>query len=234
MNEHIPGQKDIFHTDHCWNRIGVWSEAETRCEKLVGLTHCRNCEVYRRAGREIFEREVSKNYLEYWSKIYAQHDRQDTDSYQSLIVFRLGSSWFALPSAALNEITRYRGLHHLPHRKQRFVMGLVNVRGRISLCYSLMELLGIEETPGEIKSPSGVLHVRRQLVLTINEEQYIFLVDEIAGVNRYSKSTLSRAPASGDVPDASLVTAVLDEPDKRIYVLDSQALARAIQGAESD
>lgn len=225
---------DIFNADHCWNRIGVWGTTEPRCEKLAELTHCRNCEVYRRAGRAIFERELSRRYIEYWSNLYAESHTQDPEAYQSLIVFRLVGDWFALPSAVLSEIARYRGLHHIPHHKQRLIVGLVNLRGRISLCYSLGYLLGVDEQAGLTGFSQGALQIRRQLVVNFDEQQYVFMADEVAGVNRYPKSKFVDVPAEEKLFGSVKVTATLPLQDKQVYVLDAQSLYNVIQGAAGE
>lgn len=222
---------DIFHAGHCWNSIGVWSNSASRCEKLKDVTHCRNCEVYRRAGREIFEREITQHYLEYWAKFYADSGKTQTDATQSVIVFRLADLWLALPTAVFSEISRYRGLHRIPHHKNELILGLVNVRGRISLCFSLADLLGVEVPRSEVVPKSGVLHVRRQLVVSINDELYVFHVDEIGGVSRYAISALADVPASFEHLDRPIIAGMVDFPDKQVFLLDPQLLSRSIREA---
>ena len=234
MSESTQQLGDVFHAAHCWNSIGVWSNGEYRCEKLKQLTHCHNCEVYRRTGREIFEREISKNYIQYWSNIYAESDKKETGSFLSLIIFRLAQRWFALPSVTLNEIARYRGIHRIPHHKGGLILGLVNVRGRVSLCYSLGELLGVDESMTDTAAAHGIPHVRRQLLVSINDESYVFQVDEVAGVNRYSRSDFVDVPVSDEVRNNSIVSALLELTDKQVYVLDAQALFLAIQDGAND
>jgi chemotaxis-related protein WspD len=59
--------------------------------------------------------------------------RADSES-TSMLVFRLGREWLALPATSLVEVTALRPLHRVPHRTSGVLEGLVNIRGQLQLC----------------------------------------------------------------------------------------------------
>jgi len=50
----------------CWKEIGVLGDCS--CPKLFELVHCRNCKEYNKAGRRLFDREVSEDILKEWTE----------------------------------------------------------------------------------------------------------------------------------------------------------------------
>ena len=61
-----PGDKN------CWRKIGVWGLESPRCELLELHLHCRNCAVFRNAGREQYNREIELDYLKLRTEELAQ------------------------------------------------------------------------------------------------------------------------------------------------------------------
>ncbi len=66
-----------LHTDNegqnihdCWNRIGV--RGDHSCEKLREHVHCRNCEVYAAAARNIMQRVLPNGYQSEWAQHVSQ------------------------------------------------------------------------------------------------------------------------------------------------------------------
>jgi chemotaxis-related protein WspD len=100
-----PATPTPFDSDEtCWNTIGVWGEREPRCELLPEVIHCQNCEVYCKAGRGLLEREPTADYLQEWQEELAEEKVKEEAASQSLVVFRLGMEYLALPMRALLEV----------------------------------------------------------------------------------------------------------------------------------
>ena len=55
---------------YCWNDIGV--SGDSSCAELKTVIHCRNCSVYRGAGRTLLQRNSPEGYVEEWTDILAQ------------------------------------------------------------------------------------------------------------------------------------------------------------------
>src|ERR1051325_6490730 len=128
----------------CWNTIGV--EGNGTCRELVKFIHCRNCPVYSSAGRQLLDRPLPAEYRREQAEHYAQAKRFSQPSRLSVVLFRLGAEWLALPTSAFQEVAERRGLHTLPHRRRGLALGLVNVRGELLICASLARLLGLEQS----------------------------------------------------------------------------------------
>ena len=71
---------------------------------------------------------------------------------QSIVIFRIGPEWLALPTRVFQEIAERRTVHSLPHRQHGVVLGLINIRGELLICVSLGQLLGLEQVPFREKS----------------------------------------------------------------------------------
>jgi chemotaxis-related protein WspD len=126
----------------CWNMIGVAGNGT--CRELHRFVHCRNCPVYAVAGRRLLDRPLSVEYRCERTQQYAAAKRLSQPARTSLVLFRLGSEWLALPTTAFQEVAPQRPIHTLPHRQRGLVLGLVNIRGELLICVSVARLLGLE------------------------------------------------------------------------------------------
>ena len=128
--------------EQCWNRIGV--RGDRSCPELLKFTHCNNCPVFAAAGRQVPRRARRRpGYLDEWTtRLAARDDTREGDE-SSVLVFRLGDEWLALPVAVLVEVTRPRPAHRIPHRGG-LLAGMANIRGELHLCVRLDLLLGVD------------------------------------------------------------------------------------------
>lgn len=205
----------------CWNHIGIWGDGS--CAELKQAIHCRNCPVYSSAAATLLDREIDSAYL----AEAAQHIRaerltaaRETDS---VIIFRLGAEWLALPATAFQEVCAMRPIHSLPHRRNGTVLGMTNVRGALLVCVSLHGLLGIDKTPATDNAQRRLVH-ERLLVVGRDGERLVFPVDEIHGIHRFRPDQLGEAPATVTKSTATYTRAMLPWQDKAVGVLDDQLL----------
>ena len=180
----------VIAVDACWNRIGV--RGDRSCpgagegHPLPQLPRVR----HRRAGAS------------------STHPRRPTTSTSgppgsrppttarpgsefSVLVFRLGDEWLALPVGVLVEVTRPRPPHRIPHRGG-LLAGMVNIRGELHLCVRLDLLLGIAAT-----GPESAKDNPRLIVIRHESEGWAFAADEVDQVHRLpcSERDTSRADA---------------------------------------
>ena len=81
--------------EQCWNRIGV--RGDRSCPELLKFTHCNNCPVFAAAGRRFLDAPSPAGYLDEWTtRLAARDDTREGDE-SSVLVFRLGDEWLALP-----------------------------------------------------------------------------------------------------------------------------------------
>jgi chemotaxis-related protein WspD len=214
------------HTD-CWNHIGV--SGDGTCQELVKVVHCRNCPVYAAGGRSLLERAPPAEYLHEWTQALAEEkDEGSAAEALSVLIFRLGREWLALPTWVCQEMAEMRPIHTLPHRSGSVLLGLVNIRGVIRLCVSLKELLGLE--PADDTTPTTHHNAQSCLVVIAREsDHWVILVDELYGIQRFPLSAIRDAPVTVAKATPRLTKGVIDWQDKGVGYLDDELLFLALR-----
>lgn len=180
--------------DKCWSRIGVWSPDGASCPELKRFVHCRNCNHYSAAGRRMLERTMPRDYRREWTERYAQEQRVAEKTNHSVLVFRLGDEWLALESRYVKEITQTRKIHSLPHRSDKLVKGLINIRGELKLCISIGTLLKLEKARDSYTTDHEILE--RMILIESEQQSFIFPVSEVHGILHYTDHELQSLPAT--------------------------------------
>jgi len=175
----------------CWSTIGV--NGNGTCRELLRFVHCRNCPVYSAAGIQLLDRPLTADYRRERTAHYAQTKQLSQPAWTSLVLFRLGQEWLALPTPTFQEVAERRPVHSLPHRQRGIVLGLVNVRGELLVCVSLAGLLRLE-TPASDHARCVVYD--RLLVANWDGHRMVFPVDEVQGVHRVRGDVMKDPPAT--------------------------------------
>ncbi len=213
--------------DDCWNRVGVWAHSVSRCERLKDVVHCRNCEVFIAAGKQILERELPSGYQQENLAILVGTDTTSHQDCVSIIVFRLGSEYFSLPADVFEIVTESRPVHRLPHVNSPYVKGVVNISGEVCLCHSLMTVLAVDACWDEPEEKERHVY-KRMIVVNLDEGRYVFPVDEVKGMARYRPAQLKSAPATIDDEIQQLIRGTFQYGDDRVAVLDVDGLHRML------
>lgn len=174
--------------DMCWNQIGV--RGDRSCPKLNEAVHCHNCSVFSAAAQTLLNRPADPAYLSELTAFVSEplQTRKGTDS--SAVLFRTGGESFALETGLVIEVGDAVAPRRIPHRSNEVLVGLIHVQGRLELCISLCGLLDLprpRSTPGQPV---------RVLVASCAGQRWVFLVDSVAGIQRYHRSQLVEAPAT--------------------------------------
>lgn len=199
--------------DDCWNTVGVWSTVAEKCDRLQQVVHCRNCEVFSRAGREVLEQKPPAGYITQWRNEIAHQQEKNDESLIGVMTFRIGEEWFALPAKCIQEIAELRKIHRVPHSDNPRIGGIVNIGGEVNICYSLGSLLGVKNDKNEDTD-------QRLLVVNYNGDRYIFPVNEVSGMARYGESDLIPVPATLGEEKLSIVSGMIEINKKHIALLD--------------
>jgi chemotaxis-related protein WspD len=214
----------------CWKRIGVWGQEEPRCPKLEQVIHCRNCDVFSRAGRDLLERDLPQEYQDEWSQALIEKKEEDFGGSTRVIVFRVEKEWLALPAGLFAEIIDAGTVHTIPHRRNSVLQGVINVHGEIQLCVSLKELLGLESS---VRPDDSARSSNRMMVVSKGGEQWVFPVDEVYGIHRLETHLLRNAPVTVTKSHSAFTEALFDWEDRSVAFLDHEllfySLARSIQ-----
>jgi chemotaxis-related protein WspD len=178
--------------ERCWAKTGIWGNRT--CPELEGVAHCRNCPVYSSAAAQMLDGEVTPAALEEWTKHFATPKITPDRDTHPIIIFRVNTDWLALPVPLLVEIAGRSPVHSLPHARNNFVKGLVNVRGRLLICISLTKLLHLSERAEEEKARHTTFE--RLLVVATPEGRLVFPVSEVFNLCSYGSAALRRLPAT--------------------------------------
>lgn len=142
----------------------------------------------------------------------------------SAFVFRLGEEWLGLATAMIDEVLELRPVHRLPHRRDAALLGLVNVRGRLTVCVALPALL----QTGAPAAARAATIARRLVVLNAPEGALAFEADEVHGSHRYSPDEVRAVPSTVAHAMARFATGVLPWGERRIGLLDADLLLHAL------
>ncbi len=219
--------------DDCWNKIGVWAHSIACCERLKEVVHCRNCEVFVEAGKQIFERELPPGYQQENLSILVDADTVTHQDSVSIIIFRLGVEYFSLPAKVFETVTESRPVHRLPHVNNPYVKGVVNIAGKVCLCHSLTTVLAVDACCDESgKKKEKERHAyKRLIVVNLGEGRYVFPVDEVKGMAGYRPAQLKPAPATVDDEIQLLIRGTFQNDSERIAVLNTDELHRMLHTA---
>jgi chemotaxis-related protein WspD len=205
----------------CWKQIGIWGDRT--CPELKVHTHCRNCPVYHNAAAALLDREPPPDYQADWTMLIAQPRKSKLAGDKSVVIFRIGAEWLALPTTVFQEVTDQRPIHPLPHRQGRVVQGLVNIRGQLLVCVSLAELLGLENS-AEPKKQKSHGAMPRLLVTAHKSGGVVFPTQEVHVGHRYHPDELKPLPATVSLAAARHATGLLAWRDHNVGVLDDEFL----------
>jgi chemotaxis-related protein WspD len=224
--------------DQCWRRIGV--TGDRTCPKLEVYIHCRNCPVIAEAARGFFDREAPEGYVASWERLLEQPEQKSETDALTVLVFRVGSEWLALPIGVLVEVTSLRTLHRIPHREGTVLEGLVNVRGQLQVCVSLHRLLGVNPAVTDTKplpdrisdELRGQGAVTKRLLVVEHQgvrrgERWVFGVDEVAGVQNVEQSAMRTTPSTVNQSSARFCRMLFKADDRTVGMLDD---ARIFEG----
>ncbi len=214
--------------DDCWNRIGT--RGDQSCPRLPGYTRCLNCPVFEQGAAALLDRALSQSDLDAAVQTHraaAPLRRQDDAAAElAMLVFRIADEWLALPATALRQIDTPRAIHSLPHRRNQVVLGLVNIRGALTVAVSLGELLGLDRSGGG--KHAGRTGYVRLLVAAHRDEPAAFPVDEVEGVLRFPASALLPVPSTLAYAATAHARGVLAWRDTTIGLLDADRVFDSI------
>ena len=228
MATHTPNLLELARERHdCWNQIGVFGDGT--CPELANVIHCRNCPVYAAGGRSLLEREPPAGYLREWTQaLAAAKDEARAEDTLSVLIFRLGREWLALPTHVCQEVAERRPIHILPHRSGSVLLGLVNIRGQIRLCVSLRELLGLEPADDSVRTMNHK-NPRCLVVIAGESDHWVLLVDELHGIQRVHLRAIREAPVTVAKAAPRLTKGVIDWQDTGVGYLDDGLLFLALR-----
>lgn len=196
------------------------------CPELERLGHCRHCPTYTAASAKLLDRPLPAGYRAAWTRRLAEAKAAAAAGKESLLCFRVGDDWFALPTPVFQEVAERRPIHSLPHQRHAAVLGLANVRGELLVCVSLARLLGLPAAAQTAGRPARA----RLLVAGWHGQRTAFPVDEISGIRRVQPEEIRPLPARGFRSGAMLMRGVLVGAAPPAGVLDAEMFFSLVNG----
>jgi chemotaxis-related protein WspD len=210
----------------CWTTIGVQGDAS--CPELEQHVHCRNCPVYSAGAMHLLDAALPVDDLASRTTQFAQPKPVKELNTQSIVIFRVGTEWLALPTACVAEVANLLPIHTVPHRPSGVVMGLASVHGELLICISLGHMLGME--------PSAVVHQRirgtaerRLLVIRREHVRAVCPVDEVHGIHRFHPRELKEVPATVARATPTYSKALLSWKEHSVGLLDDELLFHSLK-----
>lgn len=216
---------EINQIEDCWNQKGVWANQSDRCADLVTYGHCRNCPVYSKTGRLLFNRPLTDEYQQELITLFKKNTPKEDKKNKSAFIFMAGGEWLALHSYLVTEVINIGPIHSIPHRNSRIFRGIVNIRGRLELCVSLGGVLRIGKRCREVR---GVPTIERLIVTKKDDQSVVFPVTEVIGTVRYKQSMLKPLPSTVSGSKAVYTNGILTIKGKDVGFLDDKMLYRIL------
>jgi chemotaxis-related protein WspD len=233
----------------CWKTIGVMGDRS--CGQLEAAVHCRNCQIFTEAGQKLFEGRPPDDYIQQQTNQLSEELAEEAVGAEAMMIFRIADEWLALNVGVVVEVAEPRSVHRIPHRSDRLLLGIVNIRGELQLCISLREQLGIQgidqlSGPGrEDAAPSSAAGawsqpaaefrsaqpVHRLLVVEREARRWAFVVEEVAGVHRIDNDRLSNVPSTVAKSTEMFSRAVFQWEGHCVGCLDDRRLFDSLRGS---
>jgi chemotaxis-related protein WspD len=221
----IPENLTYAVVNDCWNKIGV--RGDRSCAELRQHIHCRNCPVYFAGAVALLDRPAAADYLAASTAHFAEPKGAEELDTRSVVIFRIGQEWLALPTSVVSEVANRLPVHSLPHRRNGTVIGLVSVRGELVVCISLGQVLGVDSAV-EPHQKSPIVH-GRLIVIRREDVRIVCPVDEVHGIQRFQTRNLQEVPSTLSKATASFSTAILSWNNHSVGLLDDHMLFTALK-----
>lgn len=146
----------------------------------------------------------------------------------SLVIFRLGERWYALPTAVVKEVAEICTIRRIPRRSSAVLLGLINLRGVLHLCVSLDGLL---ERSGEAFRPRvrDSSAAERLVVMEDERGRWVFPADEVSGVFHFLPAEIQPIPAGLTEDEALSLKGVVSVRERAVHCIDEKVLFNTLK-----
>ena len=222
MTTNLPAAEQV-QGHYCWREIGVYGNRS--CQRLKDFVHCRNCPVFAGAARESLGRAnstpVEAPLVQWVPKLL---DRR-AQTRKSVLVFKLGHEWLGLDSQVVLEVSENRQARRIAHRANGLIEGMVNIRGELRLCLSLLGVLNVDAAAPLSGERSRLVMIRDETTV------WVFRAGHVKGVIGYSPAQLNAPPARLGESLKQHVEGILRVEEMTISVLSNAPLFASFKQA---
>jgi len=179
----------------------------------------------------LLDRELPAEYRREWTAHVAEEAAAVQRGTVAVLVFRVGTEWFALPIGVLQTIAPPAPVHSIPHHTNGLLRGVTNVRGELLLCIALQAIVGGESQGSSPNAAADGTAQQRMLVVAAPGGSFVLPVDEVYGVHRYLPDTLRDVPATLTNATIRYTIGLIPWRDRTVAQLDEGAIFIAVQRA---
>lgn len=180
------------------------------------------------AASKFFARTPPPEYIQEWTEALKRPILHENKNLISVMVFRLGKEWLALPTIFFKEIKRPKPVHAIPHKSGKILKGIVNINGELKLYISLHEMLQIEPdlSPPQDKEP---FHQDRMIVIIREADVWVLTADEIEGIFNWDLSGLENVPVNAAKSRINYIKGIMKMGTRGIGLLDEELLFASLK-----
>lgn len=188
-----------------------------------------NLSIESNLAARLFDRKPEEGYIKEWTESLRQ-PFQIGNAFDSIsvLVFRLGKEWLAIPTIFLKEVMHRRRVHRIPHRTGKILLGIVNLNGELKLYVALHELLQIEMLL-EPESNRTSYQSNRMMVTAKEGEIWIFPVDEVDGIYHWNLSEMENVPVNVSKSLSNYIKGIKKMENKKVGLLDEELLFASLK-----
>lgn len=181
------------------------------------------------SSASLLDRKPEAGYIKEWTESLRQPFQVgDAVETISVIVFRLGNEWLALPTIYLKEVMPRRPFHRIPHRSNKILLGIVNLNGELKIYVALHELLQIEMLLDPTSNRSSY-QSNRMMVAVKEGEFWIFPVDEVDGIYQWNLLEMENVPVNVSKSLTNYVKGIMKMENKNAGLLDEELLFASLK-----
>ncbi|MBN9419124.1 hypothetical protein ABS71_21585 [bacterium SCN 62-11] len=163
-------------------------------------------------AQQLLERRPDSEYLESWRRSLATPPPEPVPT-RAFLEFQLSDQSFAIGAEYARQVLEPMSLRAIPNRPAGLLQGLVNFQGRLQLCVSLAQLLGV----------AGPEVASQHLVLDFEGELYVAGVRQVLGIRRVPVEEIQPAPQA-----AAHLEGIWQPQGRLVRLLDGPALGASL------
>ncbi len=214
---------DQVNVTQCWNSVGIWGDRS--CDELTTVQRCRDCKVFKQAGRQLLERPMPRGYTQHWGKLIAQANARQGNKGTAVLIFRIGSEYFGFAASQVGEVMPALTTHQIPHVQGSILQGMVTLRGELKLLVSLRQLFGIADALDQPTADAWMIRAWSRA------DTLVFPVSELCAMHRYQAADLKAVPATLSASMAESVAGMFDWKEHHVALLNEHSLyERLVRG----
>lgn len=182
-----------------------------------------------KAATRLLEIQADPAYLNEWLAILAKPNEEFEEvNEEPIVIFRLNGEWLALSAYEFKEIIPCKKIHAIPHRSNKTILGLVNIRGQLRLCVSMHHLLGVSESSAASSSPQSQERLPRMVCIHKGEQKWVFPADEVYGIYRLNLEQKYNVPITVSKSTANYLEGMFELQDKIVGLINKEVLFESL------